>query len=156
LPITSAAELSIWWAEVLSDPGVPDRALSLLWLDSSGHRFGRGLSMTGVPPRPDSTVIGIVLQLRDTVVEDSDDPAHLALALSRPGRSSITTTDQEWAAALEAALDTRGEATWSLHVATGRWITTVIDPPAGRFDPRRIARRSPAWLLDRGWLLDQD
>jgi hypothetical protein len=146
----------MWWAEVLSDPGSPGRAMSLLWLDSSGHRFGRALSVTGVSPRPDSTVIGIIRQLRDTMIEDSGDPAHLALALSRPGRSPITTTDQEWAAALEAALDTDGEATWSLHVATRRWITTVVDPPAGRFDPRRIARRSPAELLDHGWLLDQN
>ncbi|TFV57000.1 hypothetical protein E4P41_14960 [Geodermatophilus sp. DF01-2] len=99
---------------------------------------------------------GFVRQLRDTVVGDSGDPAHLALALSRPGPSSVTRTDHQWAAALEAALDAGGDVSWSLHVATDRWITTVVDPPAERFHGRRIARRPPMDLLDRDWLPDQN
>ena len=45
---------------------------------------------------------------------------------------------------------------WSFHVAAGDWITTVVDPPAAKFHPRRVAWRSPAELLDRNWLLDQN
>jgi hypothetical protein len=95
-PITSAAELSVWWGEVLSEEDMPGRALSLLWLDSSGHRMGRVLSVTGVPPRPDRSVVGIIRQLRDTIAEDSGDAAHLAIALSRPGggRLRLTTASQ--------------------------------------------------------------
>ena len=156
VPITSAAELGIWWAEVLSEPDTPGRALSLLWLDSAGHRLGRVLTISGIAPRPDRRVIGFVRQLRDTMVEESGDPAHLALALSRSGRSPLTTTDHEWAAVLEAALGAGGEVSWSLHVATDRWITTVVDPPPERFDARGVARRPPMDLLDRGWLSDQN
>ncbi|MGY1747844.1 hypothetical protein [Modestobacter sp. SYSU DS0511] len=156
--ITSAAELSLWWAEVLSEPDAPDHALSLLWLDSTGHRLGRVLSVPGVTVQPDRRVIGFVRHLRDVMVEDSGDPVHLALALalSRSGRSVLAGTDREWAAAPRAGLDTGGDATWSLHVATARWITPVVEPPATRFHPHRLARRPPGDLLDRDWLLDQD
>jgi hypothetical protein len=64
--------------------------------------------------------------------------------------------DQAWARALPAALGEDGLGTWSFHVAADDWITTVVDPPTARFHPRRIARRSPAELLDRSWLPDQD
>lgn len=90
------------------------------------------------------------------MVEDSRDPVHLALALTRSGCSSVAGTDHEWAAALRATLDTGGEASWSLHVATARWITTVVEPPATRFDPQRVARRPPGEFLGRDWLLDHN
>jgi hypothetical protein len=61
-----------------------------------------------------------------------------------------------WAEALQATLGEDGMGTWSFHVAVGGWITTVVDPPEARFPPRRIARRPPAELLDRGWLADQN
>ncbi|MGY2083960.1 hypothetical protein [Blastococcus sp. SYSU DS0539] len=105
VPIASAAELGIWWAEVLSEPNSPEQALSLLWFDSAGHRLGRVLSISGVAPRPDRKVTGFVRQLHDTLVGDSGDPAHLALALSRRGRPSVTTADREWVSTLQASLD---------------------------------------------------
>jgi hypothetical protein len=156
LPLTSAAELSFWWAEVLCEPDAADRALSLLWLHSAGHRLGRVLSISGVAAQPDRRVIGFVRQLRDVMLENSGEAAHLAIALTRSGRSSVTKTDHEWAALLRSTLDPDDEVTWSLHVATARWITTVIDPPTDKFDSRRIARRPPSALLDRNWLIDQN
>ena len=56
VPIVSAAELSLWWAEVLSEPVVDGRTLSLFWLDSSGHRLGQVLTLTGAPQRPGRAV----------------------------------------------------------------------------------------------------
>jgi hypothetical protein len=154
VPIASAAELSLWWAEALSEHTTSGPTLSLLWLDSSGHRLGRVLSLTDAPPRPAPAVLGLIRQLRHTIV--SEGPlyvrAHTAIALSRPGTSSIGPDDAAWAGALQTAVGEDGLGTWSFHVAAGDWITTVVDPPGARFHPRRVAWRSPAELLDRDWL----
>jgi hypothetical protein len=129
VPIASAAEPSLWWAEVLSEPVVVGRTLSLVWLDSSGHRLGRVLTSTGVPPRPEPPVVGVVRQLRGTLVaEGSCTPERTAIALSRPGASSIDDDDEAWARALQAALGEDGLGTWGFHVAAGGSSTTVVDP----------------------------
>ncbi len=47
VPIASAAELSLWWAEVLSERDAAERTLSFLWPDSSGHRLERVLTLAG-------------------------------------------------------------------------------------------------------------
>lgn len=156
--IASAAELSLWWAEALSEHTASGRTLSLFWLDSSGHRLGRVLTLTGAPPRPERAVVGLVVQLRQTIVTEGPlyAQAHTAIALSRPGPSSVGPDDDAWAAALQRAVGEDGLGTWSFHVAAGDWITTVVDPPAARFQPQRVARRSPGDLLDRSWLIDQN
>jgi len=158
VPIASSAELSLWWAEALSEHTTSGRTLSLLWLDSSGHRLGRVLSLTDTPPRPAPGVLGLIRQLRHTIVTEGPlyVQAHTAIALSRPGACSIGPDDAAWAEALQTAVGDDGLGTWSFHVAAGDWITTVVDPPAARFHPRRIAWRSPAELLDRNWLIDQN
>lgn len=158
VPIASAAELSLWWAEALSEHTASGRTLSLLWLDSSGHRLGRVLTLTDVPPQPERAVLGLVGQLRQTIVTEGllYVQAHTAIALSRPGRSSVGPDDDAWAAALRTAVGEDGLGTWSFHIAAGNWITTVVDPPAARFHPRRAAWRSSADLLDRNWLNDQN
>lgn len=158
VPIASAAELSLWWAEALSEHTSSGRTLSLLWLDSSGHRLGRVLTLTGVPPQPERVVVGLVVQLRQTIVTEGPlyAQAHTAIALSRPGLSAVGPDDAAWAGALQAAVGDDSLGTWSFHIAAGEWITTVVDPPAARFHPQRVARRSPADLLDRSWLNDQN
>ena len=70
VPIASAAELSLWWAEALSEHTTSGRTLSLLWLDSSGHRLGRVLSLTDAPPQPVPAVLGLIRQLRHTIVTE--------------------------------------------------------------------------------------
>jgi len=153
-PIATSAELSLWWAEALSEHTTSGTTLSLLWLDSSGHRLGRVLSLTGTPPQPAPAVLSLVRQLRHTIVTEGPRyvRAHTAIALSRPGTSSIGPDDAAWAGALQKAVGGDGLGTWSFHVAAGGWITTVVDPPAVSFHPRRVAWRSPAELLDRDWL----
>lgn len=158
VPIASAAELSLWWAEALSEHTASGRTLSLFWLDSSGHRLGRVLTLTGAPAQPQREVVGLVRQLRQTIVTEGPlyVQAHTAIALSRPGPSSVGPDDAAWAEALQTAVGEDGMGTWSFHIAAGGWITTMVDPPAARFHPRRVARRSPAELLDRNWLIDQN
>lgn len=158
VPIVSAAELSLWWAEALSEHTASGRTLSLLWLDSSGHRLGRVLTFTDAPPQPEPAVLALIRQLRHTMVTEGPlyVQAHTAVALSRPGTSSIEPDDEAWAGALQTTIGEDGLGTWSFHVAAGEWITTVVDPPAARFHPRRVAWRPPAELLDRDWLIDQN
>jgi len=150
VPIASAAELSLWWAEVLSEERLPGAALAMLWLDPFGHRLGRCLRITGVE-KPDLRAARAVLQVHHAVTADGvDDEGHLAFALSRPGGADITEADEEWADVLDALLVDRDGGTWGLHLAAGGWITPVVHPPTTRFDPRRVALRSPGELLDRG------
>ena len=113
---------------------MPGRALSLLWLDSSGHRMGRVLSVTGVPPRPDRSVVGIIRQLRDTIAEDSGDAAHLAIALSRPGggRLRLTTASQPARGACGSSVSPLG------HTAT---------VPGRRSPVNDVPRQSPYHVL---------
>jgi hypothetical protein len=103
-------------------------------------------------------VLGLIRQLRHTIAAEGPlyVQAHTAIALSRPGTSSIGPDDTAWAGALQAAIGEDGLGTWSFHIAAGDWITTVVDPPAARFHPRRVARRSPGELLDRNCRVDQN
>ena len=158
VPIGSAAELSLWWAEALSDHPGSGRTLSIFWLDSSGHRLGRVLTLTNAPQRPERAVVGLVRQLRQTIITEGPlyVQAHTAIALSRPGAASVGRDEMAWAEALQKAVGDDGLGTWSFHLAAGEWITTVVDPPAARFHLRKVARRSPAELLDRNWLVDQN
>jgi hypothetical protein len=156
VPIASAAELSLWWAEVLSEERLPDTALAMLWLDPFGHRLGRCLRITGVE-KPDLRAARAVLHVHHAVTADGlDDEGHLAFALSRPGGADITEADEEWADVLDALLVDRDGGTWSLHLAAGGWITPVVHPPTARFDPRRVSLRPPGEMLDRRWLIDQN
>ncbi|MCZ2839093.1 hypothetical protein [Modestobacter sp. VKM Ac-2985] len=156
VPTASAAELSLWWAEVMSEERLPDLTLAMLWLDSSGHRLGRCLRLTGVR-KPDVQAAEAVLRVHRAVTADGvADEGHLAFALCRPGGADVTAADEEWADVLDALFADRDEGTWSLHLAAGGWITPIVRPPATRFDPHRVALRPPGELLDRGWLLDQD
>jgi hypothetical protein len=156
VPIASAAELSLWWAEVLSAENPPGPTLAVLWLDPSGHRLGRCLRITGVT-EPDLRAARAVLRVHDAVTADGvDDEGHLAFAITRPGGADVTEADEEWGDVLDALLVDRDGGTWSLHLAAGGWITPVVSPPAARFDPRRVPWRSPGDLLDREWLVGQD
>jgi hypothetical protein len=103
--ITSVAELSVWWAEVLSESDDDGRRLSMMWLDGQGRMLARVLSLDGIPPLPHPTVIQAVLQIHAALAEPPEAAdCHLAFALSRPGNASIVDEDRAWAAALEAAM----------------------------------------------------
>src|SRR4051794_31028916 len=87
-PITSAAELSVWWAEVLSESDVDGRRLSMMWLDSQGRMLARVLSVDGVPPLPHPTVVQAALQIHGVFAERPEAAdCHLAFALSPPGEA---------------------------------------------------------------------
>jgi hypothetical protein len=89
-PIASAAELSVWWAEVLSESCVDGWRLSVMWLDGRGRMLARVLALDDIPPLPHPTVLQAVLQIHAAFIEHADAAdCHLALALSRPGGAAI-------------------------------------------------------------------
>jgi hypothetical protein len=152
-PIASAAELGVWWAEVLSESDVDARRLSMMWLDDQGRMLTRVLSLDGVPPLPHPTVVQAVLQIYGVFAERPEAAGcHLAFALSRPGEATLVDEDRAWAEALEKAMQEHRAGTWSSHVAAGGWLTPLVEPPTARFDPRRVAIHSVQELLDRTWL----
>jgi hypothetical protein len=153
----SAAELSVWWAEVLSQTDVDARRLSMMWLDDQRRMLARVLSLDGVPPLPHPTVIQALLQIHDLFAERPEAAdCHLAFALSRSGEARILDEDRAWAEALEAAMKDHRTGSWSLHFAAGGWLTPLVEPPTAKFDPRRVAIHSFQELLDRTWLRDQN
>jgi hypothetical protein len=89
-PITSAAELSVWWAEVLSESDFDAPRLSMMWLDDRGRMLARVLSIDGVPPLPHRTVVQAVLQIHGAFAERPEAAdCHLAYAFSRPGDATV-------------------------------------------------------------------
>jgi hypothetical protein len=149
-PITSAAELSVWWAEVLSESDADARRLSMMWLDDQGRMLARVLSLDGVPSLPHPTVVRAALQIHGVFAERPEAAdCHLAFALSRPGEATIVDEDRAWARALEVAMQEHRAGAWSFHVAAGGWLTPLVEPPTARFDPRRVGVHSLQELLDR-------
>jgi prevent-host-death family protein len=82
--ITSAAELSVWWAKVLSESDVDARRLSMMWLDDQGRMLARVLSLDGVPPLPHPTLVQAVLQIHGVFAERPE-VADCHLAFGSPG-----------------------------------------------------------------------
>src|SRR4051812_26753552 len=154
VPIASAAELSLWWAEVLSEERLPDTALAMLWLDPSATGSDAASaspawrSPTCAPPGR-SCEPTMPSRRRAWTKGTSRSP-------SRPGGADITEADEQWADVLDALLVDRDGGTWSLHLAAGGWITPVVPPPTARFDPRRVSLRPPGEMLDRRWPVDQN
>jgi hypothetical protein len=137
-PIRSAADLTLWWAAVLSvDASLP--IMSMMWLDRLGRMQGRVLSLTGVPLTPDRVSIRALLDVHEAVVAKLSDAAgHLARTLSRPGNAHVSEADEEWTEALELELDDRLDGAWSLHLAAGGWITPVVEPWAWKWGSKGL------------------
>jgi len=118
--IASSSELSLWWAEVLSERDDPGRSVSMMWLDPSNHMRGRVLRLTGAPPRPTAGLARSLAHLHAQIMNESArSPGHIALALSRPGVAEVGEDDNDWIKAFRAAFGDLVETTWSLHLAAG-------------------------------------
>lgn len=82
---------------VLGPPGTPATdgrwglwTLSLSWLDPSGHRLGRALTLTGAPARPEREAIGLVGQLRHTIATEGPLHVRARIAIHRAAGSWTT------------------------------------------------------------------
>ena len=127
--IRSNEELTAHWTALLDPPTFGARSLWLTWLDDQGLMLPLVIPIDDVPLIPDDYVLRGVLQMHDTVIAQRG-VAHLALALCRPGDPVLTEDDDEWVEALRADLDDGIDETWSLHLAAGGAVVSVVDYPA--------------------------
>jgi hypothetical protein len=127
VPIHTAEELIDRWAGLLEPPIFGARSLWLTWLDD-GLMLPFVFPVDDIPLVPDHRTLFGLLTIHDGVVDAhiAGEP-HLAMALCRPGRPEITEDDDEWAEALREILDDQIEGTWSLHVAAGGHVVSLVD-----------------------------
>lgn len=117
-PITSATEMTLWWAALLPTDVSP--SMSMIWLDAAGRMVGRVLCVNGIPLAPSRVAVRALIDVHDAVV--AREPAaqgHRALMLCRPGAPEVTEADDEWAEALDLELEDRTDGAWGLHLAAG-------------------------------------
>jgi hypothetical protein len=128
VPVRTAEALTRRWAALLEPPVFAARSL---WLTFYDDRLMTSvvIPVDDVPAVPDRPLVANVAQVCETVVESHvAGKAHVALALCRPGRPTVTRDDEAWERALAEAFVTTGRA-WSLHLAAGGEIVPMVDLP---------------------------
>jgi hypothetical protein len=128
IPVRSPLALTRRWVTLLAPPVFGARSLWLTWLDDQGLMLPLVIPIDDVPLTPDSHVLRGVRQMHETVIAQRG-VAHLAMALCRPGNSVLTEDDDEWVEALRADLDDGIDETWSLHLAAGGAVVSVVGLP---------------------------
>ena len=130
-PIRSAAELTDHWTALLDPPIFGSRSLWLMWLQEDGRPLELIIPVEDLPQLPDHSMLFGLLSMHEAVSDARlDGGGHLAMALCRPGRPEITEDDDAWVDALGEVLDDHLDAGWSLHLAAGGTVTSLIDLPA--------------------------
>ena len=130
VPIRSAEELTSRWAALLEPPIFGARSLWLTWLDD-GLMLPVVVPIDDIPLVPDPRMLSGLVTVHEGVLDAHiAGEAHLAMALCRPGAPKITSDDDEWAEALLLTLDGQIDGTWSLHVAAGGSVLSLVDLPA--------------------------
>jgi hypothetical protein len=131
VPIRSADELTHRWATLLDPPIFGARSLWLMWLGTDGLMLPIVVPVDDVPHRFDGRLTSGLLHLHDAVTEEHLAGAgHLAMALCRPGGAAPTDDDLEWAEDLRLHVEDQIDGTWSLHLAAGDRVSSLVAPPA--------------------------
>jgi hypothetical protein len=132
VPIRTAEELTARWEAMLEPPVFGARALWMTWLADDGRMLKVVVPVDDIPLVPDRGMLEGLLRLHDAVAaEHLAGEGHLAMALCRPGRPSMTEDDEEWAEALHALLDDgQIDGSWSLHLAAGGTVQPLTGFPS--------------------------
>src|SRR3954464_1996905 len=128
VPIRSTEELTARWEAMLEPPVFGARALWLTWLADDGRMLKVVVPVDDIPPVPDA---GMLVGLRGLHLGVAEDHlrlgGHLAMALCRPGRPTVTKYDDAWVDGLREALDELPAGhTWSLHLAAGGSVVPLV------------------------------
>lgn len=125
-PISSAADLSRFWAALMGDEGFGRRTLWLVLLDDEGRPVPTVVPIDDVPEVPSAADVDSFGQFFDHL----DGYGTPVLLLSRPGPSVVRAEDRQWGRAL-AGLAPR----WPVHLATedavGRCVVVPLTGPRG-------------------------
>jgi len=128
VPVRTAAELTARWEAMLEPPVFGTHSLYLTWFDHEGMPLPVVLPVDHIRPVPDADTLDGLRQLHlGVAAERLTSGAHLALALCRPGRPTVTKYDDAWVEGLREALDglPAGHA-WSLHLAAGGAVLPLV------------------------------
>ena len=128
VPVRTTEELTQRWEQLLEPPVFTARSLWLTWLDD-GLMLPVVIPVDDVPAVPDRPLLANFAQVCASVSESHCvGPAHVAVALCRPGRVRVTTDDQAWERGLREAFEEL-DGTWSLHLAAGGTVVPMVDLP---------------------------
>jgi len=130
VPIRTADDLTARWGALLEPPVFSARSLWLTWIDHDGLMLPVVVPVDDVPPVPDARMLVGLRGLHLGIAEDRlSDGGHLAMALCRPGRPTVTKYDDAWVDGLREALDELPTGhTWSLHLAAGGSVLPIELP----------------------------
>ncbi|QXG76742.1 hypothetical protein KUM42_04100 [Modestobacter sp. L9-4] len=130
VPVTSDAELTARWRDLLHLDGPPSqRRLFLIWLRRDGTMVELLIPVEELPLEPDRVALGNVAGLHAVVAEAEnvdDADLHLATCLERPGPPTPTPDDEAWCAAIESIVGGRGGLDCSVHVGNGRTAVPLL------------------------------
>ena len=127
IPVTSDAELTERWSDLLHLGGPPSqRRLHLSWLRPDGMMVPLLIPVEELPVEPDRAAISALAQLHATVAESEGAGLHLAMCLERPGPATPTPDDAAWCAAIESIVRVRDGLDCSLHLFDGRTAVPLL------------------------------
>ena len=130
VPVTTQRALRQRWADVLAPPVFSARSLWIMWLRPDGSALPTLVPIDELPRRFDAAAARGLVDLAATISEEhSGGNGHVAFALCRPGHPASTAGDQEWAAGLHRAAARAGLRSWSLHLAAGGAVVSLVEPP---------------------------
>src|SRR3712207_57445 len=139
VPVRSALSLTRRWAALLQPLTFPGRSLWLAWFDADGKQSPVLVPVDSLPVSPDPAMFEALRVLNETVVSAQlGDGSHLAMALCRPGEAAVSDSDDEWVDALSEIFDGLVGQTWSLHLAAGGRVETLIEPPDSAWSLARV------------------
>ena len=139
VPVRSAPDLTARWRTLLEPPVFRARSLWLAWFDSDGRQSPVVVPVDDLAVSPDPTIYGGLRGLNTAVAESTGPGCHLAMALCRPGGTTVSDSDDEWVAALGDVFDELVGQTWSLHLAAGGTVLPLVDPPGASWPGSRRA-----------------
>jgi hypothetical protein len=134
VPIRSSLALTRRWVALLSPLSFERRALWLTSLAADGRQSPVLLPVEDVPARPDHRLVRGLLGLAHAQLEDD---GLVALALCRPGEAVENADDRAWADELSELFDEELDGSWSLHLAAGGRVESLVE--------------APSYFVVRGW-----
>lgn len=130
VPVRSSLALTRRWVSLLTPLSFDGRSLWLAWLGPDGRQSPVLFPVEDVPAQPDRHLITRLLDVHAEVASHlPGDDVHLAMALCRPGEAVPTEDDDEWVSAFHEVLDSALDGSWSLHLAAGGRVESLVEAP---------------------------
>lgn len=114
-PVLTDDDLFRLWQRLMGAGGFARRSLWLIFLEEDGCPARLVIPIDDIPDSPEPVMIDNLVHMVDHLCGDSG-VGSVPMLLSRPGSSTMTASDREWARCLTSALGDRRR--WPIHLAT--------------------------------------